>query len=82
MSNTLKAENEEKDENFDRSKGEEHYDNKQDAVLPSKTKEKMILDRDVLLELMRKQIPVNYRNKKLQLQFLSVSEYLQAFMTP
>lgn len=42
--NNSKHKNEEKDEKEDQSKGEEHFNDKQDAVLPDLTKKQAWLD--------------------------------------
>lgn len=80
--NTLNPENKEKDEAHDHSKGAEHFDEK-NAVLPSGIKGQSPFDETASSEWKKNEkIPVDYRGKKLKLQFMSASAYLPACMIP
>lgn len=61
----------------DNPKDEDHLDVKQAAVLSAGTKEQVPFEEKVSSEHLRnKRIPVDFRAKKLEPQFISVSAYL------
>lgn len=75
--------NQEKDEHDDHPKGEEVFDDKQTTVLLSRVREQAPFEEESSSESMRKEsTPVDYRNKKLELQLASVPVYLQACLKP
>lgn len=74
---------EEKDKEGYLRKGEELVDDKQSAVLPSRIREQVILDENVLSGCLKNQrLSVAYRDKNLRLPFTYVSVYFQASMIP
>lgn len=62
---------------------EDHFDEKQVAVLPSGIKEQTRFDEKLSPEWMRNErLLIDLREENLELQFTSVSAYLQMCMIP
>lgn len=77
--NTSKAGNKEKDDEAAQAEGEKHFDCQQAAVLSRGTKEQSLSDESVSSESMRKdKIPMDYREKNLELQLMYVSAYCES----
>lgn len=80
---TLKTVNKEKHEDDDHSRSEEIFDDKEAALFPSETKQHAQFHRIVMFEWMRsKTVPLDFSDKIEELQFISLSTYLRACVTP
>lgn len=81
--NISKHEKQDNDEKEDHLKGQDMFEDKQSAVMPSEITEQAPFEEKVLSERMRnKEIPMEYHDKKVKLQHTSVSAYPQACMIP
>lgn len=79
--NTSKPRKVEKHEEDDQAKGERHFDDKQTAMLPSRNRKPAPLDKTFPSKWMiGKKLSIDYRDKKLRLQFTSVWVKLKLWM--
>lgn len=74
---------EEKDEEEDNSEGKENFDDKETTMLLSDAKEQAQFELKVSSDWMKNErIPADYRDKRQEVQFKFVSEYMQSRITP